>query len=201
MLAVITIGSVSALDFGKSDAVPPGSLLISGSFELGTFYPVIVGTTDSTLLGGDIAVDYALPFAALTVGASVGFSGAPVKVVLGDDPKLSLGEIPIIVRIGYHPDFGIKNLDIYALGKIGFGIGFWSGDDKDDDTTNPMGLIYGFDLGVRYFFTPSIGVFAEGGYEYAFLDYEYKSDWLGTVKTAAYHNRFVSVGVTFKLGK
>jgi hypothetical protein len=200
VLAVVSVGSLSALDFAHgNDSVQPGNILISGAFGFGNFYPAMFYTDTSTLLGGNLIVEYALPVAGLTVGLETGYLGSAVKASIGDDPELSVGVIPLLARVGYHPDLGIHNLDVYVATKVGYGLGFWAGEDKDDDTTNPAGLAYGFDAGVRYFFTKNIGVFAEGGYEYYFLDYKYDThSFLGELDWAAYGNKFVSAGVTFK---
>jgi len=214
---LLCVLSACALTFGtavsafakpdfKSFPAPIGknSFMLNAGFDLGEFYPVMIGASDSTLLGGTVSGDYALPINfALTLGLESGFLNAPVKAVIGDDPKLSTGVIPIFARVGWHPDWGVKNLDTYLLAKFGYGVGFWMGDDKNDNWTNPAGIAYGFNVGLRYFFTNSFGAFIEGGYEYYFLDYEYEDELWGvpyTVKTAAYANKFLTIGVTFKLG-
>ncbi|GHU82346.1 hypothetical protein FACS189468_6440 [Spirochaetia bacterium] len=142
-------------------------------------------------MGGTLAADYALPFSALTLGLESGFLHAKATTI---DSSFNLvtggiGVIPILLRIGYHPDVGIEKLDVYALAKLGYGIGFLTGDSKGNG--KPKGFAYGFDIGARYFFTKSIGAFAEGGYEYYFL----RDSGL----SSSYANRFVTAGVTFKL--
>ncbi|GHV82796.1 hypothetical protein AGMMS50212_01360 [Spirochaetia bacterium] len=203
LLTAAAVGSVPAADFGTfNNIISPGNILISGSFGLGAFYPVMLSTKDSTLLGGALAVDYALPFAALTVGGEIGFSNAPLKSSAGSDPKLSVGLIPILLRVGYHPNLDVRNLDVYILGKVGYGFGFWSGDDYEkDEATHPHGFVYGVDIGARYFFGQRFGVFAEVGYEHYYLDYEYNlGAELGKLKWSAYANKFLTLGITIKLG-
>jgi hypothetical protein len=90
------------------------------------------------------------------------------------------------LRVSYHPDFGIANLDIYAAGKIGYGIGLFTGADAEkfqadfNDATGadggyaaqtPGGLVWGVNLGAAYYFTRNIGVFLEGGFQYQSLTY------------------------------
>jgi hypothetical protein len=62
-------------------------------------------------------------------------------------------QLPLLLRVGYHPDIGVKNLNLYLLGKAGYTLFGYSG------------FAFGFDLGVRYFFMPAFAVFAELGYE------------------------------------
>jgi hypothetical protein len=192
--------------------IEKGSILINGGFGIGTTF---IGTSAYTtardfgaLLGGYVAVDYALPINfALTVGGEIGFSGASAKDIGGVKAKMSIGVIPIMARVAWHPNFEVPNLDTYVLAKLGFALGFWGGDNgklyKTAGATNPGGFIYGFDVGARYFFTDSLGAFAEVGYERYFLShkYEYNIGGLltGTVAIPAYANKFLTVGVTFKL--
>jgi hypothetical protein len=204
VLAVVSVGSLSALDFAHgNDSIQPGNILISGAFGFGNFYPAITYSDISTLLGGTLAVEYTLPVAGLTVGVETGYLGSKVAYSssINNAPDYGIGIIPLLARVGYHPDIGVHNLDVYAAAKVGYGLGFWVGSDASDIkdvASNPAGLGYGADVGVRYFFTKNIGVFAEGGYEYYFLDYTYDMGWLGELDWAAYGNKFVSAGVTFK---
>ncbi|MDR1785852.1 MAG: hypothetical protein LBR23_05230 [Spirochaetaceae bacterium] len=146
----------------------------------------------------------------MTAGLETGYDFATVGI--GSDFAASgksdaaLGLIPIFLRIGYHPDLGIKNLDIYALGKAGYAIGFWTGDITDSKTitlSNPMGFAFGFDLGARYFFTRNLGVFVEVGFERYVLPYDMTMDldifgkYTSTVD--AFGAKFATAGLTFKL--
>lgn len=204
ILVLVLVFGVTAFGFSfdvKSFPSPiqKGDILISGGFGLGLFFPIVSGLDTSALIGGTVAVDYALPINfALTVGGEIGYSGTRLKAVIGDDPDVSLGEIPIIVRVAWHPNWELKNLDTYILAKVGYGIGFWTGDDADDSKP-PYGVIFGSDIGVRYFFTPAIGAFAEVGYEYHLLRFKDESDQWITYTYAAYGMKFLTLGVTFKL--
>jgi hypothetical protein len=191
--AVIAVSAASAMDFGNfGGGIEKGDVLLSPGFGFGKSYETGYSTN---LLGGTLAADFALPAAALTVGLESGFLSATYDTF---GTKGGYGVIPILARVGYHPDLGVKNLDVYALAKIGFGIGFFTGDLKDwaDDynVSNPKGLVYGFDIGVRYFFAKHIGVFAEGGYEYYFLKYKENGYTYGD-----FAKKFIAAGVTFKL--
>jgi hypothetical protein len=205
VLALVLGVTVSGFSFDiKSfpDPIQKGSILISGGFGIGTFYPALLFADNSALLGGSIVVEYALPINfALTVGGEIGFSGSKLKAIFGGDPKISLGEIPIIARVAWHPNWEVKNLDTYVLVKFGYGIGFWTGDVLDG-FKNPHGVIFGTNIGVRYFFTPALGAFAEVGYEHHLLRFKYDYDVFGVTYTdtyGAYGNKFLTLGVTFKL--
>ncbi|MDR2629332.1 MAG: hypothetical protein LBC60_00255 [Spirochaetaceae bacterium] len=196
-LALVLGVTVSAVSFDiKSfpDPIKQGDILLSGGFGLGVFYPERIDLTSSLLLGGSFAVEYALPINfALTVGGEVGFSGSKLKGLFDSDPETSLLEIPIIARVAWHPNWEVKNLDTYILAKFGYGIGIWAG-DQADYLKNPRGIIFGTNIGVRYFFIPALGAFAEGGYEYHFLNYE---NSYATFSAFAF--KFLTLGVTFKL--
>jgi len=85
--------------------------------------------------------DKKLPFFA---GAFVGFSG----YLSGRNFSYS---IPVGGRFGYHLNWGVKNLDTYAVATAGWIIG------------EIMPLI-GVNFGVRYFVTDWFGFWAETGY-------------------------------------
>jgi hypothetical protein len=201
VLGTVTVGySFDIKSF--PDPIQKGSLLISPGFGIGTFFPGITGASSSALLSGLVAVDYALPINfALTLGGEIGFSGSKLKGWGTTNSNSSFLGIPILARIAWHPNWEVSNLDTYLLMKMGFDIGFWSGDMKDSNVKNPHGFVYGFNVGLRYFFTPTIGAYVEGGYEYHFLKYKY--DWgYGISGTwPAFGNRFVTLGATFKLGR
>jgi hypothetical protein len=197
--AVLTV-STFAFDLSSFPSpIQKNSVLLNGGLGIGSLYG---GWTSSGFLGGYVAVDYALPINfGLTVGAEVGFAGGAVKNIFGEKVGYSIAVIPILARIAWHPNFEIRNLDTYLLAKFGYGIGFWGGKDAKLQKallTNPGGLVYGFNVGARYFFTDSLGAFVEGGYEYYILTSEGKVtgySW-GDLNFA---NRFVTLGITFKL--
>jgi hypothetical protein len=196
ILAALVAGSASALDFTTFPSpIEKGCLLISPNIGLGSFYS---GWASETLFGGDVAVDYALPINfALTVGGELGFYGSKLGGFAGYDATVGL--IPILGRVAWHPNWEVKGLDTYVMFKLGIGMGFWGGSDKPDGITNPFGFSYSFNIGGRYFFTDMIGAFLEVGYEYYFLDYEYDLGKLGTYTAHAFGDKFLTLGATFRL--
>ena len=73
------------------------------------------------------------------------------------------------VRFGYHPNFGVKNLDAY----VNVELGYWAVSSKASVSTGSSSasagasggtLLYGANVGAQYFFTKNIGAFAELGY-------------------------------------
>jgi hypothetical protein len=187
-----------ALDFTIFPTpIQKGSTMVSVGGGAGWFAPGLIvarhsthAATSSTWLEGTVAFDYALPFNfALTIGGEIGLSGAAIKAGRWEemsDIKLSLLEIPIIARIAWHPNWGVKNLDTYVLLKFGYGIGFWSGADAGE-MNNPHGIIYGSNIGCRYFIRQSLGVFIEVGSEIHLLE-------------DSFAFKFVTAGVSFLLG-
>jgi hypothetical protein len=195
--AVLTV-STFAVDLRSFPSpIEKGSILINGGFGIGRMY----SGYGNAFLGGYAALDYALPLNfALTVGGEIGIAGAPVKDLFGNKLNYSIGVIPILARVAWHPNFEVPNLDTYVLAKLGFGIGFWGGKNASIQKaylSGPGGFVYGFDVGARYFFTESLGAFAEAGYEYYWLSPRAKSGYTWT--NSYFANRFITLGITFKI--
>jgi hypothetical protein len=185
---IIVSGLSFAADFSRGpDCLKPGSILISTGLNLGYVYSSFSGfESDSfTMIGFPLVVEYALPKFGFTIGGETGYT-----FCIEDD--LDFGIIPIMGRFGYHPDLGVKNLDIYALAKIGLGVGLAKGDKTK------IGFGYGFGVGARYFFTGSIGVFSELGFDSYSFKYTYSSYGYSF---SSYINprKWLTVGLTFKL--
>ncbi|MDR2494683.1 MAG: hypothetical protein LBD24_05605 [Spirochaetaceae bacterium] len=156
--------------------------LLSVGFGIGMTYDPA-----AALMGGVLALDYALPVPlGLTVGFETGMAGAAL------DDSRSVGVIPVLIRIAWHPNWGIRNLDTSVTAKMGVGFGFWLGDRRNRD--NPAGFAFGFTLGARYFLTPSVGVFAELGYDHFMLPFK-----TGARDVDFNAMRIFSIGVTFAI--
>jgi hypothetical protein len=178
MTVVLTV-SIFSVDFTHGpDSIKPGTILLSGGFGLGN---VEVWIVDETMFGLSVIGDYALPWFGLTAGVETGYLRASYA---GGGAAT---QIPIISRVGYHPDWGVNNLDVYALFKLGFAFGF-SGDDDDSDSK--LGFGFGFDIGGRYFFINNFGVFTEIGID------SYSFSYSGFKITA---NKYWTIGVTYKI--
>ena len=166
----------------RSEQVQIGDILISGGLAIGNasgkYSDGWLSVSASTsLFGISIAVDYALPhpaFAnrALTIGGETGY--------LGGDFDLSV--IPIMGRLGYHPNVGVDNLNAYGLVKAGLVRGSSYGDSA-------LGFGIGFGVGGRYYFNENLAAFAELGFD----RYSYSDSGL---RIAAH--KFSTLGVTYR---
>ncbi|GHV88340.1 hypothetical protein AGMMS50267_07030 [Spirochaetia bacterium] len=232
MLLAVALTSLSALDFKTpGGGITPGNILVKAGFGTGTGSTGSLDLASAFSIGGNISAEYMLPWVALGVGIETGFNtfnnGTTVRGF--SDPSdlyagrevldVGLGVLPVLLRIAYHPDFGIANLDIYAAGKIGYGIGFFLGGDAEkfqaefNDASGadggyaaqaPSGLAWGVNLGAAYYFTKNIGVFLEGGYQYQSLTFTFNeysgyrngSKWENTY--AAYGTEYGKIGLAFK---
>jgi hypothetical protein len=177
---IIVSGISFAADFTQGPAcVKPGSFLLSGGFDLGyatAYSGWPFGNITTTIYGFTLVADFALPFFGLTVGAETGYSG-------GSKDKFDFGVIPLMGRIGYHPDLGVNNLDLYTLGKIGTVLGISDGD-------NSLGWGIGFGIGGRYFFIDNFGAFTEIGLDGYFF------------RVSGIHitgRKIFTIGVTYKI--
>jgi opacity protein-like surface antigen len=141
-------------------------------------------------VGGNIYADYLLPVGIpLSLGFEFGYDVSKLKVGTAEE---TLGAIPLLLRAAYHFDL-MSSLDLYIVGKIGYAIGTYTGDGMDDIG----GVAFGFDVGVAYYFTPLVGVFAEAGFDDYIL--ESKETLFGyTITITAPFTRFFTAGLSLK---
>jgi hypothetical protein len=144
--------------------------------------------------GGNLLIDYLLPIGIpLSLGFELGVNSSVFRVTKYETVEIpgysgpqgwveetteetvtkwedSILAIPLLARVAYHFDL-LPKLDLYIVGKIGYVLGFWSGDYKKweesyDSKIDPVGgLGFGFDAGAAYYFSPRFGVFAEVGFD------------------------------------
>ncbi|MDR1986269.1 MAG: porin family protein [Treponema sp.] len=168
------------LVFAGLTAAAFGQITISGGFALSSATLKYTDTgaveqTDAIGIGGNVYLDYLLPISIpLSLGFEIGVDSASTEA--SDGFKDDILAVPLLVRVAYHFDL-MPRLDLYAVGKIGYAFGSWSGDTYDwineNDgvnyrgykTTGPSGFAFGFDVGAAYYFTPTIGVFIEAGFD------------------------------------
>ena len=199
VLAVLAAGVVSA------------QVTISGGFALSYMDAHASSQINSMTIkgdvgaGGNIYLDYLLP---IGIPMSLGFEfGADSSSFSQGSYKDSVLAIPLLLRAAYHFDLHPK-VDLYLVGKIGFVIGAWSGDNYDEAKSDgatiepdpPVGLGFGFDLGGAYYFTPRFGLFAEGGFDGYMLQTKIDYSNAGGVPVTldAPFYRFVTIGFSTK---
>jgi len=170
----------SAVDFTHGPkSVQPGDILISGGIAVGS------GSFEggrlkgsSAVYGITVAVDYALAMYGLTVGGEIGY-------ITSGSGFISFTGIPIMGRLGYHPDLGVHNLDAYALVKAGFA-------RASTGSISSIGFGIGFGIGGRYYFTDKLAGFVELGLDsYSFS----ASAGNATAK------KFLTFGITYKMSR
>jgi hypothetical protein len=98
----------------------------------------------------------------------------------------------------------MAKLDLYAVGKIGYSFGVWTGTTKDQIDSipdsgieGPSGLAFGVDIGAAYYFTPVIGAFAEAGFDRYNLEAKFKIGSDSEYIRAPF-NRFFTAGLSVK---
>jgi hypothetical protein len=145
-------------------------------------------------VGGNIYADYLLPIGIpLSLGFEFGYDVSTLKYGVAEE---TLAAIPLLLRAAYHFDL-MASLDLYLVGKIGYAIGIWSGSGMEEIG----GIAFGFDVGVAFYFTPIVGIFAEAGFDDYALKSEVKESSYGesysyTVNAAFF--RFVTAGISLK---
>lgn len=179
VLCILLLAGGTAFSFDLTTFPSPiqqGSLLISPTFNLGSYY-----YASAFALGITASVEYCLPISfALAVGGEAG-----VGFLVGYSESYLC--IPIFARVSWHPNFEVNNLDTYLVLKLGYNISltqYYGG-----------GFSFGFAAGARWFFTPVIGVFGELGWDRYGLKYDY--DWYYNYTTYIY--TWLHLGVTFKV--
>jgi hypothetical protein len=158
--------------------------------------------------GGNIYVDYRLPVRVpVSLGAEIGVMGAKFEAGSYED---TVTAVPLLLRVAYHFDNLVENLDLYIAGKIGGAFGSWKGDYKDYaknmglSVDDPGGFAFGFDVGAVYFVTPIFGLFAELGFDRYALETEATGELFGEkikVTLEAPFSRFLTFGVSFRPGR
>jgi hypothetical protein len=179
---------------------------VSGGFAISSVKDIkVVGggnpSIDSeTGIGGNLFVDYLLPISIpLSLGFELGVDGA--KFTIENDGEESMTAIPLLLRAAWHFDL-LPKLDLYLVGKIGYVIGVWEGDVKDElekyySIDDVGGVGFGFDLGVAYYPSSKFGVFAEVGFD----EYALETKITGggdSLTLKAPFNRFLTFGISGK---
>jgi len=152
LLSVAFIGSAAAIEYANN------TVLFSIFFSIGTFS---AGENDngSAFMGCSLSADW-IPNR--RIGLSYGIESG---LLGGKKQDSNIYGIPIIFRMGWHPDFiKIENMDIFLLGKAGWAFGLW-GSNMDDGSTSG-GIVCGINFGGSYVLTPKTHVYAEIGYNY-----------------------------------
>jgi len=179
-------GAVFAFDISSFPSpINKGDILLSPTLSLGNFGISGAGDSDSGdfALGATFSFEYALPLPfALTVGAE---SGIAIDLE-GDMDGVA---IPILARASWHLNFEVPNLDPYVTLKLGYTI--WTTEGADG------GFSFGFNAGARYFFSPTMAVFGELGYDRYTLMSE-SIPYYGDL--TLYIFTWFHAGVTFRLG-
>jgi opacity protein-like surface antigen len=180
---------------------------VSGGFALSSIDSIEIknyGSIDIDTemgIGGNIYADYLLPVSIpLSLGAEIGIDSGKFSLKGqaddGGDTNETMTVVPLLLRAAYHFDL-MANLDLYVVGKIGYAIGFWSGDFYDNNAKSYVddigGIAFGFDVGAAYYFTPTLGAFAEVGFD----DYALKTKIQSATLEAPF-KRFVTFGISAK---
>jgi hypothetical protein len=193
---------------------------ISGGFALSSMeYKVVIPGGDTEFggsdigFGGNVYVDYLLPIGIpLSLGFEGGIDTAKVDaeweweedkydsggtVIVGTETiteksKITGYTIPLLARVAYHFDL-MANLDLYLVGKVGYVLGW----EEDEGVTldGYGGIGFGADVGAAFYFTPRLGVFAEGGFDRYNLKREEDVEYF---ELQMPFSRFFTVGISTK---
>jgi hypothetical protein len=166
VLAMIGAGGLFALNWQAFPTpIKEGAFMISPGIGFGT--PLHGNMVIPPIT---VSLDYALPVGLpFTLGALGGFTTSEYKGQLAgvNTHTYDYTGIAIAGRFGYHPDLGVKNLNIFinlALGYYLYNATATYAGSYQPDHEDYSRLYLGLNLGARYFFTNNIGVFLELGY-------------------------------------
>ncbi|MDR2193587.1 MAG: outer membrane beta-barrel protein [Treponema sp.] len=190
--------------FGGLTAGASAQIIISGGFALSQ-----LDTSGSDLdyfggglgYGGNIYADYILPInIPLSLGVEAGGDTAKLDAAYND----TILAVPVLARVAYHFDI-MPKLDLYVVGKIGICFVLWQGEQLDwlKDTQGytvktPPGLGFGFDVGVAYYFTSTLGAFAEAGFDRYNFSTTISGNGEPARKLKSPFNRFLTVGISVR---
>jgi hypothetical protein len=175
-------------------------ITVSGGFALSAAELDRSNVEGEVGVGGNIYLDYLLPVSIpLSLGVEFGVDSSTFPYAGGEDVAMA---IPLLLRVAYHFDL-MPKLDLYLVGKIGYVFGHVSGDSIDEAKRQGAsveasgGLGIGFDVGVAYYLTSLVGIFAELGFDRYNGRYEAE---LGSYKefTSVEFNRFFTAGLSIK---
>jgi hypothetical protein len=141
LLVLSTAASAAAVDFRKiTPALGPRSFTLNPFISLSPGFLVEDDVADFNA-GAGLTADWGISDLPLTVGGSYSVG-------------LFIGEMT--VRFGYHPDLGIKNLDLYLVLTIGVA----------NIVVIPASFMIGPFAGIRYYVNHRFGVMGEAGYAF-----------------------------------
>jgi hypothetical protein len=178
-------------------------LTISGGFALSTMSAEVEGITLDKVeggvgLGGNVYFDYLLPInIPLSLGAEIGADGSSITLgVLGSTWEDKVMALPLLLRAAYHFDLDPK-LDLFLVGKIGYIIGFITDGDDKEFFDSSGGFGFGIDIGVAYYFTSLVGIFAEAGFDGYMLKTKLKDQGSEFTFDSPFY-RFATLGLSFR---
>jgi len=170
-LGLLIAGSSFAQDKGRAFYKEPYKSRNSGSFDananvltLGYGFPNLSGTDTWNGSFGPAYLKYEHGIISeVGVGGYIAFSGAHNDYSHYHD-RLGAFSMGFLGYYHFNKLIPLKQLDVYAGAGIGFRIFSYHYDDNRDSHSDfdPLGL---FKVGARWYFTPSFGVYAEGGYD------------------------------------
>ncbi|MCL2444420.1 MAG: hypothetical protein FWD13_13295 [Treponema sp.] len=191
LILIISItGISSAVDLlSFPGAIKPGDTIVNVGFTFG--HDFLSGPCFGVTGSADYALDINFP---LTVGGETGIVFTPVR----SSGYESMVIIPFMGRAAWHPDIELENVDLYAMVKLGFAIGFITNPRPDSVYSMAGGFCFAGIIGGRYFLSETIGLFAEVGYEQYYLPF---TDTFQGVPLARYTitARFLTLGLTFRI--
>jgi len=175
LLAAVVAGGASAVDWkAYPEAIKQGNILVNAGLGFGA--PLYGDTVIPPI---SASVDVALPLGGLplSLGGYFGFTTTEYKqsyslLSYNYGYTFSYTGMAFGGRVGYHPNFGVKNLDPYANLTLGYYLftakaeytGDWGSSVVKTDPVDYSTFFFSANIGARYFFTPNIGAYAELGY-------------------------------------
>ena len=174
LIMVIAAGSAFAFDPLKAaDGISDNSFFIN----FGLFINPNVDSTYISFPPFGISFDFLLP---IGIPLSVGASFNMVTLESTSDYYRNMGFAVVQysrtetltgmffgARAAWHFDFGVRNLDVYALAELGLLVETWEAEYSrfyNSESEEYSEVFFGIFAGIRYFFTNNFGIFAELGF-------------------------------------
>ena len=152
MVCLLVIGMIATSKISKAQNFEEGQIGINAGIGIGGGFGIPIG------LSGEYGISDKLG-----VGGFLGFAGKSEDLGFY---KVKYSYFLVGARANYHFDLDIDNLDPYAGVILGYNAASVKLDGAPAGTPSPTagGAVFGAHAGARYFFTESIGAYAEVGY-------------------------------------
>jgi len=167
-LALLAMAAPSFAQVSVSEVYQKGDILISAGVGIPSRYTTPLGASENVSIPTIIHAEFGIQ-EWFSVGPVIGLTALPITV---QNVNYSSQIIHVGARTSFHAtaliddatdgEFGLDGIDVYGVFMPGLVLFNAINNDTDPRVLPAVQARLGIGAGVRYYFTPRIGVFAEG---------------------------------------